>query len=334
MQGHRNIWVWVETGNGEAKNISLELLAAGQKLAQAKQEQVVAVVIGKHNDPAVKAAVAYGADLVIQVEGDEYQSFNAEGYTYALTSLAEKYQPGVILTGATNNGRDLAARTAARLGTGLIADCTALNSEDNGQVLWTRPVFGGSLIAQMVCLETKPEMGTVRPGAFKKAQPDNSRTAEIIREDIQTPPDMLRTTITALLQAAGNTGIKLEEAEVIVAGGRGLEKPENFALLQELADVLGGTVAASRAAVDAGWIPVQKQVGQTGKTVGPKIYIAAGISGAVQHLAGMSSSEVIIAINKEADAPIFEIADYGLVGDLFEIIPVLTEELRKIKTAS
>lgn len=332
MSNYKNIWVFIETAGGEAKNVGLELLNEGKRLVQAKQEKVVAVVIGNNIDAAVKAAVAYGADQVISVQGEEYQDFNIDGYANVMEQLVKKYLPSIILFGATNNGKDLAARIAARLQTGLTADCTALDIDDNGHVLWTRPAFGGNLITTIEC-DTKPEMGTVRPGVFKKAAPDTSRTAEIIVEEINTPAEIIRTKLVEIIKAAESSGIKLEEAEVIVSGGRGLEKPENFTLLQQLADVLGGTVGASRAAVDAGWIPVQKQIGQTGKTVGPKIYIAVGISGAVQHLAGMSSSEIIIAINKDPEAPIFEIADYGLVGDLFEIIPVLTEELKKVKAS-
>ncbi|HEX3032055.1 MAG TPA: electron transfer flavoprotein subunit alpha/FixB family protein, partial [Bacillota bacterium] len=272
-------------------------------------------------------------DQVIDVEGEEYKDFNTDGYANVMVQLVQKYQPAAILVGATKNRRDVASRTATRLRTGLTADCTTLDINDDGLVAWTRPAFGGNLMATILCPASKPEMGTVRPGVFKKAAADAARTAEIIKEEIKTPAELIRTKIVDIVKAVGASGVKLEEAEVIVAGGRGIEKPENFALLQELADVFGGAVAASRAAVDAGWVPVQIQVGQTGKTVGPKIYIAAGISGAVQHLVGISSTETIIAINKDPDAPIFDMADYGLVGDLFEIIPVLTEEFRKIKAS-
>lgn len=333
MSDYKNIWVFIETANGEAKNVGLELLNEGKRLAQAKQENVVAVVIGNNNDAVVKTAIAYGADQVIDVEGEEYKDFNTDSYANVMIQLVEKYCPATILVGATNNGRDVASRTATRLRTGLTADCTGLDINEDGLVAWTRPAFGGNLMATILCPETKPEMGTVRPGVFKKAGPDASRTAEVIKEKIKTSAEMIRTKIVDIIKAVGSEGVKLEEAEVIVSGGRGLEKPENFALLQELADVFGGAVGASRAAVDAGWIPVQKQVGQTGKTVGPKIYIAVGISGAVQHLVGISSSETIIAINSDPDAPIFDMADYGLVGDLFEIVPVLTEEFKKIKAS-
>ncbi|MCR6546382.1 electron transfer flavoprotein subunit alpha/FixB family protein [Dehalobacterium formicoaceticum] len=333
MSDYKNIWVFIETAKGEAKNVGLELLNEGKRLAQVKQEKVVAVIIGNNNEAAAQVAIAYGADQVISIEGEEYLDFNADGYTNVMVQLVEKYLPSTILVGATNNGRDVASRTATRLRTGLTADCTGLDINEDGLVAWTRPAFGGNLMATILCPATKPQIGTIRPGVFKKAEPDASRTVEIIKEEIKTPVEMIRTKIVDTIKAVGDLGVKLEEAEVIVSGGRGLEKPENFALLQELADVLGGTVGASRVAVDAGWVPVQKQVGQTGKTVGPKIYIAVGISGAVQHLVGMSSSDTIIAINMDPDAPIFDIADYGLVGDLFEIIPVLIEEFKKLKAS-
>lgn len=333
MSDYKNIWVFLETANGVAKNVGLELLNEGKRLAQAKQEKVVAVVIGKDNDAAVKSAIAYGADEVISVEGEEYQEFNTDGYTNVMVQLVEKYLPNAIVLGATINGRDLASTAAIRLNTGLTADCTSLDVNDDGLIAWTRPAFGGNLMATILCPESKPEMGTVRPGVFKKAEPDASRTAEVIKEEIKTPAASIRTKIIDVIKAVSASGVKLEEAEVIVSGGRGIGKLENFALLQELADVFGGAVGASRAAVDAGWMSVHQQVGQTGKVVGPKIYIAVGISGAVQHVVGMSSSETIIAINKDPEAPIFDIANYSLVGDLFEIIPVLTEEIKKIKAS-
>jgi len=328
---YKNVWVFIETAHGTVKNVGLELINQGKILAEANQEKVIAVVIGKNNDTAVKSAIEYGADEVICVEGDEYQDFSTDGYTNVMVKLCEKYLPSVILVGATNNGRDLASRVAIRLQTGLTADCTDLGINDNGLITWTRPAFGGNIMATILCADRKPQMGTIRPGVFKKAQPDATRTAEVIKEEIKTPAESIRTKIIDIIKAVEDSGVKLEEAEVIVSGGRGLEKPENFALLRELADVFGGAVGASRAAVDAGWISPLQQVGQTGKTVGPKIYIACGISGAVQHLVGISSSETIIAINKDADAPIFDVADYGVVGDLFEVVPALIEEIKKLK---
>lgn len=330
---YKNVWVFIETAHGAAKNVGLELLGQGRILAAANQEKVIAVVIGKEIEAAVKSAIAYGADEVICVEGDEYLAFSTDGYANVMVQLSEKYLPSVILVGATNNGRDLASRVATRLHTGLTADCTELGVNDDGVIAWTRPALGGNIMATILCADCRPQMGTVRPGVFKKAEPDAARTAEVIKEEIRTSAESIRTKIIGIIKAVGDSGVKLEEAEVIVAGGRGLEKPENFALLKELADVFGGAVGASRVAVDAGWISPLQQVGQTGKTVGPKIYIACGISGAVQHMVGISSSETIIAINKDADAPILAVADYAVVGDLFKVVPVLIEEFKKIKAS-
>lgn len=334
IEEYKNVWVFIETEHGKAKNVSLELLNQGKILADSNNEKIIGVVIGKNMNDVVKSVVAYGVDEVITVDGEEYKNYNTDGYTKVMTELVKKYKPSVILIGATINGRDLGPRVACRLETGLTADCTGLDiDEDTRAIAWTRPAFGGNLMATILCSETRPQIGTVRPGVFKKAVPDNSKTANVIREEIRTPAEEIRTKIIDFIKIAGEEGVKLEEAEIIVSGGRGLGKPENFSIIKELAEVLGAAVGSSRAAVDAGWISPLQQVGQTGKTVGPKIYIACGISGAVQHLAGMSSSDIIIAINKDPDAPIFNVADYAIVGDLFEVIPVLTEEIRKIKAS-
>lgn len=236
-----------------------------------------------------------------------------------------------MLIGATPNGRDLGPRLSCRLGTGLTADCTALDiDEASGNIAWTRPAFGGNLMAVILCPDHRPQLGTVRPGVFKKPDVCEDR-AEIIREDFHVPADQIRTTLLETIREASAEIVDLEGADIIVSGGRGVGGAEGFRVIRELADVLGGTVGASRAAVDEGWISHSHQVGQTGKTVGPKLYIACGISGAIQHLAGMSSSDVIVAINKDFDAPIFGIADYGFVGNLFEIVPLLTDEIKKVK---
>lgn len=330
---YKNVWVFIETAQGQARNAGLELLSQGRILAEANNEKLIGVVIGKDLDAVAKSVIAHGADAVILVEGEEYQDYNTDGYTNAVVKLAEKHKPSVLLMGGTIQGRDLAPRVACRLKTGCTADCTGLEVGDSGDIEWTRPAFGGNLMATVVCSNTRPQIGTVRPGAFKKGQPDESRTATITREEIRTPVEDIRTKLVDFIKAAEEAGVKLEEAEIVVSGGRGIGKPENFAVIKELADVLGGAVGASRAAVDAGWISPLKQVGQTGKTVAPEIYIACGISGAVQHLAGMSTSKIIVAINKDPDAPIFDVADFGVVGDLFEVIPVLVEEIKKIKAS-
>lgn len=334
LKDYKNVWVFIERARGEVRNVGLELLNQGRILAEANNEKLVAVIIGKDLDAAAKTVTVYGADEVILVEGEEYKDYNTDGYANALVKLSEKYKPAAILIGGTIQGRDLAPRITCRLKTGCTADCTdlAVNVE-TGDIEWTRPAFGGSIMATAVCSNTRPQVGTIRPGVFKKAQPDDSKTANIIREEIRTPLEEIRTKLVDFIKSAEEAGVKLEEAEIVVSGGRGLGKPENFAIIKELADVLGGAVGASRAAVDAGWISPLRQVGQTGKTVGPKIYFACGISGAVQHLAGMSSSKIIVAINKDPDAPIFDVADFGVVGDLFEVIPVLIEEFKKIKAS-
>lgn len=332
INDYKNVWVFIETAHDEVKRVGLELLNQGRVLADANSEKLIAVAIGRHLDAAAQSVIAHGADEVILVEGEEYADYTTDGYTNVMVKLVEKYKPSVILIGATNNGRDLGPRLSCRLATGLTADCTGLEiNEETRDVAWTRPAFGGNLMATILCSATRPQIGTVRPGVFKKAQPDLARTANILREEIRTPAEEIRTKLVGFIKAAGDVVVNLEEAEIIVSGGRGLGKPENFACIRELAEVLDATVGASRAAVDAGWISPLHQVGQTGKTVGPKIYIACGISGAIQHLAGMSSSDIIVAINKDPDAPILGVADYGIVGDLFEVIPVLVEEIKKIK---
>jgi electron transfer flavoprotein alpha subunit len=327
---YKNLWVYIETDEGKAKNVGYELLTPGRAMADKLGQKLVAVVLGKDVADVAKTAIAYGADQVIVVEGDEYATYNTDAATYAIVELIRKYQPSIVLYGATNNGRDVGPRVACSLHTGLTADCTGLDIDDDGLLASTRPTFGGNLMATIACPDHRPQMSTVRPGVFKKSVPDESRTGEIIAEDIHIPAEQVRVTLVDRIKEVAEA-VNLEEAEIIVAGGRGLKSAENFRLVEELAQVMGGTVGASRAAVDAGWIPHAHQVGQTGKTVAPKIYVAVGISGAIQHMAGMSGSKTVIAINKDPEAPIFSVADYGIVGDLFEVVPALTEEIRKAK---
>ena len=268
---------------------------------------------------------------VIVVEGAEYGHYSTDAYAIALCALVEKYGPTSMLIGATNNGRDLGPRVSCRLRTGLTADCTALDiDEESGNVAWTRPAFGGNLMATILCPDHRPQIGTVRPGVFKKCE-ETAAKAQVIREDIHVEEKDIRTKVIELLRDMDEENVDLEGAEIIVSGGRGVGGPEGFEPVRALAKALGATVGASRAAVDSGWISHAHQVGQTGKTVGPKLYIACGISGAIQHLAGMSGSDVIVAINKDPDAPIFDVADYGVVGNLFEVLPVLTEEIQKAR---
>ena len=328
----KDLWVFVETSeDGAAKNVGIELLTPGRLLADKQGGALAAVVIGCGADKAVETASAHGADKVIVVDGPEYRHYTTDAYAAALCALVEKYGPTSMLIGATNHGRDLGPRVSCRLHTGLTADCTGLDiDEESGNVAWTRPAFGGNLMATILCPDHRPQIGTVRPGVFKKGEAAQGR-AEVIREDIHVPGDKIRTQVIELIREMGGENVDLEGAEIIVSGGRGVGGPEGFAPIRALAKELGATVGASRAAVDAGWIAHAHQVGQTGKTVGPKLYIACGISGAIQHLAGMSGSDVVVAINKDPDAPIFDVADYGVVGNLFEVLPVLIDELKKAR---
>ena len=328
----KDLWVFVETNeDGTAKNVGIELLTPGKMMAGKQGGALVAVVIGSGVDEAVKAANEHGADKIIVVDGPEYKHYSTDAYAIALVSLVEKYGPTSMIIGATNNGRDLGPRVSCRLHTGLTADCTALDiDEETGNVAWTRPAFGGNLMATILCPNHRPQIGTVRPGVFKKSDAVEGK-AEIVKEDLHVAEDQIRTQVIELVREMGGENVDLEGAEIIVSGGRGVGGPEGFDTIKALADVLGATVGASRAAVDAGWIAHAHQVGQTGKTVGPKLYIACGISGAIQHLAGMSGSDVIVAINKDPDAPIFDVADYGVVGNLFEVLPVLVDEIKKAR---
>lgn len=332
MSDARNVWVFIEVVRGKIKGVSLELLGQGRKMADDLGEKLVAMIPGNEIEDFAKMAIHYGADEAIVVDQKELKDYSTDGYTKAMCTLIKKYNPAVLLIGATNNGRDLGPRVSSRMQTGLTADCTELGVDSETRLVkWTRPAFGGNLMATILCPDHRPQIGTVRPGVFKKPEEDTGRKGEIIHETVEFGPDEIRTRIVEVITEAGGADVNLEEAEIIVSGGRGVGGPEGFEVLKELADEIGAQIGASRAAVDSGWISSLHQVGQTGKSVGPKIYIACGISGAIQHVAGMSSSDVIIAINKDPDAPIFNIADYGIVGDLFEIIPELTKRIRSSK---
>ena len=330
MGEYKNVFVYIETERGRAKHVGLELLTPAGELAAARGEKVVGVVIGDDVKAVAKDVIAYGADEVLLVEGPEYRDYTTDGYANVITRLVEKHQPSVLLIGATNNGRDFGPRVACRLQVGMTADVTELRiDETSGCVAWTKPGYGDALMAVILCPDTWPQMGTVRPGVFQKRKPDPNRTGEIITETIPTPTREIRTKLVELIQTSTGAQVNLEEAEVIVAGGRGLGKAENFSCLEELAAVLGGAVGASRAATDAGWISHAHLIGQTGKTVAPRLYIACGISGAVQHTAGILASDTIVAINQDPNAQIFDVAHYGIVGDLVEVIPALVKELKE-----
>lgn len=331
LNDYKNIWVFIETECGKAKNVGYELLNVAKPLAQKKGCPLVAVVIGKDIENVAKDAICYGADSAIIVDGPEYEYYTTDAFAKALVTLVEKYKPETLMIGATNNGRDMGPRVSCRLKTGLTADCTEIGiDEDTGNIAWTRPTFGGNLMATIMCPDNRPQMGTVRPGVFKKGAYDEARTGEIIKEDIRVPAEDIRTKLVERVNEV-TEAINLEEAEVIVAGGRGVGSAENFKLLEDLAAELDGVLGCSRPAVDAGWMPYVHQVGQSGKTVAPRLYFAIGISGAIQHLTGIAGSDTVIAVNKDPDAPIFDVADYGIVGDLNEVVPALTEAIKARK---
>lgn len=318
------IWIVVDQREGVIKKVSYELLSIGRKIADQLGEELSAVLLGSGVADQAAALGEYGADKVYVVDNSELANYTTDGYTNVLAALASKYEPAAILLGCTANGRDLAAQVAQRLNTGLMSDCIGLEQAD-GQLVFTRPVYAGKALVKSYCPDARPAMATIRPNIFNIETA--ARTAEVITENVDV--GNVRQVVKEVIKQE-STRPELTEANVIVSGGRGMKAPENFKTLEELADVLGAAVGASRAAVDAGWVSHSFQVGQTGKTVSPTLYIACGISGAIQHLAGMSSSKCIVAVNKDPEANIFKVADYGIVGDLFEAVPVLKEELAKM----
>ena len=334
----KDLWVFIETEeDGSPKKVGLELLNPGRRLADKQGGKLVAVVIGDNIAASVEAAGSHGADQVIAVEGPEYKSYSTDAYANALCHMVEKYGPSTLMIGATPNGRDMGPRVSCRLNTGLTADCTALDiDEESGNVAWTRPAFGGHLMATIICPRFRPCMATVRPGVMKKNVFDQAKAdaCEIVKPSFQLSESDLNTEVVEVVKAAKKL-VDLIGADFIVSVGRGISKDVEggIKLAEELAEVLGGVVGSSRACVDAGWISADHQVGQTGKTVHPKVYIALGISGAIQHKAGMQDSECIIAVNKNESAPIFEVADYGIVGDLFKVVPELIESIKAQKAA-
>lgn len=331
LNDYKNIWVFIETECGRPKNVGYELLNVARPLADQKGCPLVAVVIGKDIEEVAKDAIRYGADSAITVDGPEYEHYTTDAFTKAMVTLVEKYKPETLMIGATNNGRDMGPRVSCRLKTGLTADCTEIDIDDKtGNIAWTRPTFGGNLMATIMCPDSRPQMGTVRPGVFKKGAYDENRTGEIIKETVHVAPEEIRTALVERVNEI-TEAVNLEEAEIIVAAGRGVGSAEDLKLLEELAEVLDATMGCSRAVVDAGWMPYAHQVGQSGKTVAPKLYFAIGISGAIQHLTGIAGSDTVIAVNKDPDAPIFGVADYGIVGNLTEVVPALTESFKARK---
>lgn len=330
MSEYKDIWVFVEQREQKLMNVSLEILGEARRLADKKGVKACAVLVGYEVKGLAEELIKYGADVVYVIDHPLLKNYTTDAYTKVICDLANSLKPEVILYGATYIGRDLAPRIAARMRTGLTADCTALDIDENGLLLQIRPAFGGNLIATIICPERRPQMATIRPGVMKKALIDEGRRGEVIEIKPVIEEKDIRTEIISIIKEARQK-VNLEEADIIVSGGRGVGGPEGFKLIEELAEVLGGVVGASRAAVEAGWISSDHQVGQTGKTVRPKLYIACGISGAIQHIAGMGGAKTIVAINKNPDAPIFKIADYGIVGDLFKVIPALIEEIKEAK---
>ena len=327
---YNGVWVFAEQRDGELQKVSLELLGEGRKIADKLGVKLTSLLIGDNIKRLADNLGRHGSDEVLVVENELLKHYTTDGYTKVICDLANERKPGILFIGATFIGRDLGPRVAARLSTGLTADCTVLDVEvEKGDLLATRPAFGGNLMATIACPDHRPQMATVRPGVFSKLQ-DTDREFKVEVVDIVLEAKDIRTNIIEVVKEAKEI-VDISEANFIVAGGRGVGSKENFKMLEELAEALGGTVAGSRAAIENGWLERDYQVGQTGKTVRPNIYIACGISGAIQHVAGMQDSDLIIAINKDENAPIMATADYAIVGDLFKVIPEMTAQVKALK---
>jgi electron transfer flavoprotein alpha subunit len=332
LREYQGVWVFTEHSEGKAAEVSWELLGVGADLAKARSVELCSMVVGDNVEHLAREAFAYGASKVYLVDDPVFHYYRTESYYKALVYLIEKYKPEIVLIGATGLGRDLAGAVATKLQTGLTADCTGLSIDDKGFLLQTRPAFGGNIMATILTEYTRPQMSTVRPHVMPMPPKDESRTGAIIREQVPVKEEEIAAKVLEVIADKNLDSVDVAAADIIVSGGRGMCNAENYKILQELANELGGVVACSRAAVEAGWMPLERQVGQTGKTVRPKIYIAVGISGAIQHLVGMQDSDTIIAINRDKQAPIFEVATYGIVGDLFQVIPAITSYVRERRT--
>ncbi|MGN0482303.1 MAG: electron transfer flavoprotein subunit alpha/FixB family protein [Lachnospiraceae bacterium] len=340
LEEYKGVFVFAQQVDNVLDGVAFELLGKGKELAKDLNTEVTAVLIGSGVKGLADELAEYGADKVIVVDDPELKDYRTEPYAHALASVINEYKPEIMLVGATAIGRDLGPTVSARVATGLTADCTKLEIGDfpinpvpnqeqkHNQLLMTRPAFGGNTIATIACPDNRPQMATVRPGVMQKIAPNKGAKAEVIDYNPGFTPNNRYVEILNVVKAVKNTA-NIMDAKILVSGGRGVGSKENFQLLQDLADVLGGTVSCSRAVVENGWLPVDLQVGQTGKTVRPQIYFAIGISGAIQHVAGMEDSDLIVAINKDESAPIFDVADYGLVGDLNKIVPALTKALKE-----
>lgn len=339
LEEYKGVFVFAQQVDNKVSGIALELIGEGKRLAEKLSAEVTAVLIGSGIKGLADELAAYGADKVIVVDDPELKEYRTEPYAHALASVINKYKPEILLVGATAIGRDLGPRVSARVHTGLTADCTLLEIGDfpinpipgkeqkHNQLLMTRPAFGGNTIATIACPDFRPQMATVRPGVMQKLEKKEGAKAVVEEFNPGFTPDAKYVEIVDIVKNITDT-VDIMDAKILVSGGRGVGSPDNFKLLDDLAAAIGGTVSCSRAVVDAGWKPKDLQVGQTGKTVRPNVYFAIGISGAIQHLAGMEESDIIVAINKDETAPIFDVADYGVVGDLNKILPVLTDQIK------
>lgn len=339
IEQYKGVYIFAQQVDNEVSPIAFELLGKAKELAKELGTEVTAILLGYNVKPLADSLAQYGADKVIVVDDPTLEVYRTEPYTQALAAVINEYKPEIMLVGATAIGRDLGPRVSARVGTGLTADCTVLEIGDfplnplpnreqkHNQLLMTRPAFGGNTIATIACPDNRPQMATVRPGVMQKIEPIADAKAEVIEFNPALEENNCYVEILDIVKEVATT-VDIQAAKILVSGGRGVGSKENFKLLYDLADALGGTVSCSRAAVDNGWLPKDLQVGQTGKTVRPNVYFAIGISGAIQHAAGMEESDIIIAINKDATAPIFDVADYGIVGDLNKIVPMLTEAIK------
>ena len=323
----QGVWTIAEQREGELRKITYEMVSEGRRLADALGQELTTVLLGSDVKEKAAELAKYGADKVIVASDPRLEPYTTDAYVAVISELVKAGDPSVLILGASVQGKDLGARLAARLNVGMAQDCTVFAIED-GNLVVTRPIYAGKAYAKLTYENSFPQMATARPNVMSVGEPDESRTAEIVDAAFSLEDDALKTKVFEVTKDVGGK-VDLTEADKIVSGGRGMKGPENYKILEDLADLIGGSVGASRSAVDAGWRPHADQVGQTGKVVSPTLYVACGISGAIQHLAGMSTSKVIVAINKDPDAPIFQKTDYGVVADLFDVVPALTEEVKK-----
>ncbi len=328
---YRGILVFIEQRDNEVQKVSMELLGKGRELADTLGVKVTAAVLGYGIENLSDSLIAHGADRVVMVDHELLKLYVTEPYTKALYSVVQEEKPEIVLFGATSIGRDLAPKVSARVHTGLTADCTSLDiEEETRNLLMTRPAFGGNIMATIICPDFRPQMSTVRPGVMQKLAADHSRVGEVIKHDANLVPSDMNIEVLEYVKET-KAKANIEEAGILISAGRGVGSKENIAPLYDLSEVVGGLVSGSRAVIDSGWLDKDRQVGQTGKTVRPEVYFACGISGAIQHIAGMEESELIIAINKNPEAPIFEVADLGIVGDVAKVVPLVTELVKKVK---